>query len=165
MVDEENIPLSKTKLKQLAKEVEKLAAQMTGMGNNQFAQLEIPKDIREETVLARETVGRGSHKRQIKHLAGLLRKQPDIVENLQRQLEELDQVARSEKSQFHQLEELRDQLCQADQFQDAFEKTLTMFPELDRNTIRRLARSVHQHSDKRASREIFRRLRDEAEKS
>jgi ribosome-associated protein len=164
MASEEEIPLSKTKMKQLAKEVEKMAKQMTEMGENQFARLDLPDDIREETSIARETVGRGSHKRQVKHLAGQLRKQSEIVISLQRQLEGLDQVTRSDKRQFHQLEDLRDRLCQADQFQEAFETAIAEFPELDRNSIRRLAQSVHQHNDKRASREIFKRLREESEK-
>jgi ribosome-associated protein len=164
MASEEEIPLSKTKMKQLAKEIEQMAAQMTEMGESQFAKLDLPEDIREETVIARDTVGRGSHKRQVKHLAGLLRKHNEVVVRLQQQLGNLDQVAHSEKRQFHQLEDLRDRLCQVDQFQDAFDAVIALFPELDRNSVRRLACSVQQHNDKRASREIFKRLRDEAEK-
>lgn len=164
MASEKELPLSRTKMKQLAKDIEKMAAQMTEMSNKQFKQLDLPEDIREETIIARETVGRGSHKRQIKHLAGLLRKQSAIAISLQQQLGSLYQVTRSEKRQFHQIEDLRDQLCQAEQFQDAFEAMLAQFPEIDHKAIQRLARSVHEHNDKRASREIFKRLREESEK-
>ncbi len=161
---EEQQPLSKTKLKQLAKEIEKLGQRLTEMGDNQFAQLEMPDDVREEVVLARETVGRGSHKRQIKHLAGVLRKQDEVVEQIQRQLDALDQVTGGEKRQFHKLEDLRDRLCDAKTFQQAFDEMIELMPQIDRNGIARLSRSVQQHADKRAAREIFRRLRDEMEK-
>ena len=70
---EQDIPLSKTKLKKLAKEVESLAKQLAELTDAAFKRLELDDELREEVILARETLGRGSHKRQIKHLAGLLR--------------------------------------------------------------------------------------------
>ena len=42
----------------------------------------------------------------------------------------------------------------------SFQEMLNLYPQIDRKVISRLARSVHQHADKRASREIFKRLRD-----
>lgn len=157
---EGDLPLSRTKKKQLAKEIEQLAEQLTAMPEKQFRQLSMAEDVCQEAELARATKGRGSHKRQIKHLAGLLRKQEDELLRLQEQLLELDQVARSEKKEFHQLEKLRDRLCDKSSFDEAFNEMLNLYSQIDRKTISRLARSVHQHADKRAFREIFKRLRD-----
>jgi len=75
----------------------------------------------------------------------------------------LDQVSRSEKREFHQLERLRDRLCDSSSFDEAFKEVLELYPQIDRKVISRLARSVHQYSDKRAFREIFKRLRDAEE--
>lgn len=158
---EQDLPLSKTKLKKLAKEVEALAIQLTELPDTAFKKLEIPDDLREEVVEARETLGRGSHKRQVKHLAGLLRKQPQEVLRLKDVLESLDQVALGERRQFHHLEQLRDRLCDQESFQVAYDEVLELFPNIDRKAIARLSRSVHQHADKRASRELFKRLRGE----
>lgn len=158
---EQDLPLSKTKLKKLAKEVEVLAIQLTELPDAAFKKLELPEDLHEEVVEARETLGRGSHKRQVKHLAGLLRKQPEEVIRLKHVLESLDQVALGERRQFHHLEQLRDRLCDQESFSAAFDEVLELCPNIDRKAISRLSRSVHQHNDRRASRELFRRLRDE----
>lgn len=158
---EQDIPLSKTKLKKLAKEVEGLAKQLAELTDAAFKRLELDDELREEVILARETLGRGSHKRQIKYLAGLLREQPEEVIRLSAALEAQDQVALEDRRQFHHLEQLRDRLCDQDSFQTAFNEVLELCPNIDRKTISRLSRSVHQHADKRAARELFRRLRDE----
>ena len=76
-IGSDDLPLSRTKKKQLAKEVEQLAGQLADMPENQFRQLLLADDVAEEVGLARETKGRGSHKRQVKHLAGVLRKRED----------------------------------------------------------------------------------------
>jgi len=159
-IRDDDLPISKTRRKQQAKEVEQVAGQLAGLPENQFAQLKMAEELRQEVKAARDTAGRSSHKRQVKHLAALLRQREDELQQILQQLEGLDQVARSEKKVFHQLEILRDRLCAQDSFNAAFAEMLDKFPQIDRNTIARLSRSVHQHGDKRAYREIFRRLRD-----
>ena len=159
----EELPLSKTKKKQLAKEVEKLAQQLAELPAQQLDKLELDAELAAEVAEARDTVGRGSHKRQLKHLAGLLRRDEELVERLCAAVGEIDQVKRGEVRQFHQLEEIRDRLCNAQTFQEAFDKMIILWPQIDRNGIARLARSVHNSGDKKAFREIFRRLRDAAE--
>lgn len=158
---DQDIPLSKTRLKKLAKEVEALARKLCELPETAFSQVALDADLHEEVVLARETHGRGSHKRQIKHLAGALRQQPEEVERIRLALQDLDQVALDERRHFHRLESLRDRLCDQRSFQEAFDEVLALCPGIDRKAITRLARSVHQHNDRRAARELFRRLRDE----
>jgi ribosome-associated protein len=155
------LPLSRTKKKQWAKQVEQLAEHLASLADNQFSQLDLPPEIAREAELARLTKGRSSQRRQLKRLAGLLRKTEDALASLLVQLQDLDQVARGRKKQFHQLEQLRDRLCDLDSFADAFSELLELAPAIDRKAIARLARSVHQYDDRRAYREIFRRLRDE----
>lgn len=161
--DEEQQPLSKTRRKQLAKEVEQLAEQLVTMPYNQFSQLPLSGILLEEAQLARSTKGRGSQRRQLKHLAGELRKREDELQEVRQRLGSLDQVERVEKKVFHQLETLRDRLCDTGSFDEAFAEMLARYPQIDRNGIARLSRSVQQHNDRRAYREIFRRLRDESE--
>lgn len=158
---EDDLPLSRTKKKQQAKQIEQTAEQLVGLTDKQYSQIDLPVDIAREAELARATKGRSSQRRQLKHLAGMLRKSEDALEDLLRQLMNLDQVARGEKKQFHQLEKLRDRLCDDNSFTQAFDEMVELAPEIDRNAISRLARSVQQHDDRRAYREIFRRLRDE----
>jgi len=158
---EEDLPLSRTKKKQRAKQIEETAAHLVGLTDKQYSQIDLPVAIAREAELARATKGRSSQRRQLKHLAGMLRKSEGALEDLLRQLMDLDQVARGEKKQFHQLEKLRDHLCDENSFTQAFDEMVELAPEIDRKAISRLARSVQQHDDRRAYREIFRRLRDE----
>ncbi|MEA3543638.1 MAG: ribosome biogenesis factor YjgA [Thermodesulfobacteriota bacterium] len=157
----DDLPLSRTKKKHQAKQIEQIAEQLVGLTDNQFSQIDLPVAIAREAEQARVTKGRSSQRRQLKHLAGMIRKTEDAFEGLVDQLTNLDQISRGDKKQFHQLEKMRDRLCAADSFPVAFDEMVELVPDIDRNAISRLARSVHQHEDKRAYREIFKRLRDE----
>ncbi len=159
---EEDLPLSRTKKKQQAKQVEQIADQLVGLSDKQYSQLDLPVIVAQEAESARVTKGHSSQRRQLKHLAGMIRKSEGALESLMKQLANLDQVTRGEKKQFHKLEKLRDRLCDADSFAVAFDEMLELIPDIDRKAISRLARSVQQHDDRRAYREIFRRLRDES---
>lgn len=160
---EKNLPLSRTRKKQQAKEIALLAEQLADMPENQYKRLSMSEQLDREVAIARSTKGRGSHKRQIKRLAGVLRKLEDELQLLQEQLQSMDQVSGSDKKAFHGLEKLRDRLCAQNSFEEAFAEMLNLYPQIDRKTISRLARSVHQHEDRRAFREIFKRLRDAQE--
>lgn len=160
---EDNLPLSRTKKKQLAKEIEKLAHRLVELPVAQFKKLQLDDELAAEVEEARSTSGRSSHKRQVKHLAGALRKREGQAMELLTLLGDIDQVKRSEKRQFHQLEALRDRLCDEKTFQAAFDGMIDQYPGVDRGGISRLAKSVHNSGDKRAYREIFKRLRDYSE--
>jgi len=56
---ENELPLSRTKKKQLAKEVEQLAVQLANMPDKAFAQLKMSEELAEEAEEARATKGRG----------------------------------------------------------------------------------------------------------
>ena len=157
---EEILPVSRTRKKQQAKEITQLAEQLADMPENQYKRLAMSELLNREVALARSTKGRGSHKRQIKHLAGVMRKLEDELQQLQDQLQAQDQVTHSDKMEFKRLEKLRDRLCAEASFTAAFDEMLSLYPQIDRKVISRLARSVHQHDDRRAAREIFKRLRD-----
>lgn len=157
---DKDLPLSRTKKKQQAKEIELLAVQLASMPEKAFKRLTMSAAILCEAIEARATKGHGSHKRQIKYLAGMLRSSDADVQQLQAQLQGLDQVTREEKRDFHQLEKLRDRLCDPTTYEEAFAEVVQNFPQVDKKAISRLASSVHQYADKRAFREIFKRLRD-----
>ena len=163
--DQEEIYISKTRRKKQAKEVEQVAEQLVSMAANQVAKLDMPESVARELSLARETEGRSSHRRQIKHLAGVLRKHEDVFANVLRQLQEVDQVVRQDRKQFHQIEGLRDRLCQEATFEEACKELQELAPRINMKIIARLARSVHEHEDRRAYRDIFKRIKQEMEGS
>jgi ribosome-associated protein len=154
---------SKSARKRAAKAVEELAVNLVQLGKAQFSRLDLPEEIRKELELARNTKGHGSRKRQIKHLAGLLRKSEELVEELNAYLEGCSHQQYEDKKRFHRLEELRDGLCDPSRFEEALCQTRELFPTLDTSTLTHLAHSVHAGNDRRAFREIFRLLKAAAD--
>jgi len=121
--------------------------------------LPLSDKLREEIVLARRITARGARKRQIKHLAGLLRRDEATTAAVRAALDTAGRTNRAERESFHHLEDLRDGLCDPDRFAETIRAAEEELPGLDRRVLTRLARKVHLNGDKRASREIFRRLR------
>ena len=156
---------SRSAMKRAAKAVEELARQMVDMPEADWKKLPASPALRREIELARVTKGHGSRKRQTKHLAALLRQMEEETEELQAFLSGLDQVHLREQRDFHELEDLRDRICNPDLSGAALDEAASAIPGLDREAISRLARSVHANGDRRAFRDIFRRLREAREKT
>lgn len=150
---------SKSAKKRAAKEIEELAKQLAEISDAAFARLPVSAELKEEVRLARSTKAHGARKRQIQHLAAVLRKQEDEAEALRAHLDSLNQVHYQDQKQFHVLEELRDRLCAPDSCSEALEEVRRTLPAADAGALGRLAKAVHLSSDKKAAREIFRLLR------
>ena len=150
---------SRTARKRAAREVEDLARQLVDLPEGQWRKLPASPEVRAEIRQARETKGHGSRKRQTKHLAGVLRACEEGIEPLRDFLSENGREHLLEKKAFHELEGLRDRLCDADLFPAALEETGRLMPGIDLEVVARLARSYHATGDVKAFREIFRRLR------
>lgn len=150
---------SKSAKKRAAKEIEELAKQLAEISDAAFGRLPASPELLEEVRMARLTKAHGARKRQIQHLAALLRKREEEVETLRAHLDGLNQVHYQDQKQFHALEELRDRLCAADSCPEALEEVRRTLPAADAAALGRLAKAVHLSNDKRAAREIFRLLR------
>lgn len=149
--------------KREAKAVELLAQRLADLPDAEFSKLPKDPELTREIELTRSIDGHSSRKRQIKHLAGLLRRDDEKREQLEVALDGQAISQRQATLAFHHLEELRDRLCAEASFASALAETCAAYPLIDDGKIARLAGSVHQHGDKRAAREIFRRLRQAAE--
>lgn len=151
------------KKKRAAQAVEALAVRMVESSDALCKRLPLPDQLRESLIQARSITARSARKRQIKHLAGLLRRDEESAVAVQAALDAVGRSNRAERDAFRRIEELRDALCDPDRFREAIERAAEELPGLDRPNVTRLARRVHQTGDKRASREIFRHLRALAE--
>ena len=154
---------SRSAKKRAAKAVETVAAQLIELPEATWAKVPAPPELREEIELARRTESHGARKRQMKHLAGVLRRHDEEAAVIQEFLEGLDQVQRQDKEAFHLLEELRDRICEPEQSAAALAEAERLLPSIDRAGLARLARAVHTGNDRKAYREIFRRLRAASE--
>lgn len=146
--------------KRAAHEVEAVAHELADLPEARWLKLPVSAELREEIQRARETGGHGARKRQIKHLAGELRRREEELEPLRAFLDGVHQTQLSENKAFHDLEALRDRLCDPQQFEAALPEVVSAFPDVDPAAIARLARAVQAGGDRRAFREIFRRLRE-----
>ncbi len=151
--------------KREAKAVEHLAQRLADLSEAELSRLPQEPELTREIELARTTRGHSSRKRQIKHLAGFLRSHDDQREAIEAALEGQTIGQQQETLAFHHLEELRDRLCSTNTFDHALEEIRSSYPLIDHRRITRLARSVQEHADKKAAREIFRQLRKAQEQS
>jgi ribosome-associated protein len=159
--DEESRPegRGRSAKKRDAKAIELLAQKLAEISETEAAKLPQETDLAKEIELARNTKGHSSRKRQIKHLAGFLRKNEEQREAIEAALAGQATTQRQETLAFHHLEELRDRLCAANTFDAAIAEVRSTYPHIDDGKLARLASSVHKHNDKKAARDIFRRLR------
>ena len=145
--------------KRAAQAIGALASQLIESSEAVCRRLPLPEDVREALDLARRSTARGARKRELKHLAGLLRRDEETTDAVRAALDSVGRSSRAERELFQRVEDLRDALCDQDRFAEALETAAAEIPGLDRHAVTRLARRVHQHGDKRSFREIFRRLR------
>jgi ribosome-associated protein len=149
--------------KREAKAVEELAQRLADLPEAELGRLPKSPELTKQIELARNTRGHSSRKRQIKHLAGVLRSHDEQRLAIEAALDGQAISQRQETLAFHHLEDLRDRLCVAATFEAALYEVRTLYPHLDDGKLARLAGSVHEYNDKKAAREIFRRLRKAAE--
>lgn len=159
---EESSRPNKSALKRAAKEIEALARQLAEAGEADLAGLEIPAELRGDIDLARRTREHGARKRQVKHLAALLRQRPEEAEILRQHLQGCSDRHWQEQRLFHHVEAWRDRLCTADQAEAALAELARRAPGLDHRALAKLSRAAC-HGDKAAARQVFRRLRAVAE--
>lgn len=145
--------------KREAKAVEELASQLVEIGEAELPRLPLDATLRRELDLARGVKGHSARRRQLKHFAGLLRRDDIQREALQAFFDGYQVEQAQATRQFHQLEDLRDRLCDPSQFDQALQDVSAELPHADPHKLANLARSVHASGDKKAAREIFRRLR------
>jgi len=146
-----------------ARAVEALARQLAELPEASFNHLPATEELREEILLARRTTAHGARKRQIKHLAALLRQRQEVAAELGAFVASLQRQQQVETEGFHRIEQLRDRLCQPATFAAALTEAKRDFPGLPEATISALARSVHHSGDRAAARKLFRLLRQTAE--
>lgn len=142
--------------------VENMTQQLVDASEKLLASLELPPEIAVQLEQTRATRGHSSRKRSVKHLAGLLRREPELVELVEQHLAGESAVQRQEQARLHQLEAWRDRLCDADEASQALDELRAICPTLDFRELRKMSRAAC-NGDRAAARKIFRQLRDAEE--
>ncbi len=153
-------PPSRSAKKREAKAIAELAETLVTMAEADYRRLPLSGVLAKELEQARAIKSHGARKRQLKHLAGLLREDDENREQVETFMADLERGHRQSTAGFHLFEELRDGLCDPTRCTETLAEIKNTLPGLDTAKIQRLANSVQNSADKRAFREIFRMLRD-----
>lgn len=161
VVDEEDevLPPSKTKIKKQMHELRDLGKELTELGKDQLAQLDIPDTLREALREMKNINTFGAQRRQIQYIGKLMR-DVDPVPILAK-LDTWKGKSQHHVAYMHQLERWRERLLESE---DAFTELLSAHPEADAQRLRTLIRNAQREmkTQKPAKnyREIFQVLRE-----
>ncbi|GEM_PF-166305 len=157
--EEEELPPSKTKIKKQMHELRDLGKELTELGKDQLAQLDIPENLRDALREMKSINKFGAQRRQIQYIGKLMRDvDPAPI------LAKLD--AWKGKSQhhvayMHQIERWRDRLLESDV---ALTELLSAHPQADAQRLRTLIRNAQKEMEAQKPpknyREIFQVLRE-----
>lgn len=155
----------RTAAKRAAKAVEEIARQLVDLPEAELAKLPINDELRQELTVARKTRGRGGAKRQLKHFSGQLRRYEEERLELESWLAGYHADHHREVKSFHNLEQLRERLCDAKQSDQALTEVRERWPRLNPRKLQGLIRSVQATQDKKAFRDIFKILKQAEEET
>jgi len=159
VVEEEELPPSKTKIKKQMHELRDLGKELTELGKDQLAQLDLPENLRDAIREMKNINKFGAIKRQMQYIGKLMR-DVDTAPILAR-LDAWKGKSQHHIAYMHQLERWRDRLLESDA---AFTELLAAHPEADAQRLRTLIRNaqkeIEAHKPPKNFREIFQVLRE-----
>jgi ribosome-associated protein len=157
--DDEELPPSKTKIKKQMHELRDLGKELTELGKDQLAQLDIPENLRDAIREMKNINKFGAQRRQIQYIGKLMR-EVDPAPILAK-LDAWKGKSQQHTGYMHQLERWRDRLMESDA---ALTELLAAYPEADAQHLRTLIRNAHKEKEgnkpPRNYREIFQVLRE-----
>ena len=155
----EELPPSKTRIKKQMHELRDLGKELTELGKDQIAQLDIPDNLRDALREMKNINKFGAQRRQIQYIGKLMR-DIDPAPILAR-LDAWKGKSQHHVAYMHRLERWRDRLLQSD---DALTELLSAYPQADAQRLRTLIRNAQRELETQKPpknyREIFQMLRD-----
>ena len=156
---EEELPPSKTKIKKQMHDLRDLGEELTELGKDQLAQLDIPETLRDAIREMHRMKTFGAKRRQIQYIGKLMR---DIdPAPILAKLDTWKGVSKQHIGYMHQLERWRERLLEGD---SALTELLTAYPQTDVQRLRTLIRNTlkEREAGKPAKnfRELFQVLRE-----
>ncbi len=157
--DEEELPPSKTKIKKQMHELRDLGKELTELGKDQLAQLDLPENLRDAIREMKNINKFGALRRQMQYIGKLMR-DVDTAPILAK-LDAWKGTSQQHIGYMHQLERWRDRLLESD---SALTELLAAHPEADAQRLRTLIRNAQKEIEAgkppKNFREIFQVLRE-----
>lgn len=141
-----------------------LAGQLAALPAARLARLPLPDDVRERIADVQRTPSHIAHKREVAHLAKIMRAHdPEEFRGAREALANAHGVAARDAAVLHEVEALRERLLGAEA-EAALTEFIAARPGADRQRLRHLIRQARRERDAaqapRAQRELFRYLRE-----
>ncbi len=162
-VQDNNEPefISKTQLKQEAKELVDLGKKLVDLAPAKLKEFDLDDELLEAITLAQKiNRKKDGYRRQLSFIGKLLR-QRDNTPEIAHQMTMLNVAQRQVVQAFHALEQTRDDIVARGD--DGINEVLEAHPQLDRQHLRQLARQAKKQAEQnkppKASREIFQYLK------
>lgn len=157
--DEKVLPPSKTMIKKQMHELRDLGKELTELGKDQLAQLDIPENLRDAIREMKNINKFGAQRRQMQYIGKLMR-EVDTAPILAK-LDAWKGKSQHQTAYMHQLERWRDRLMEND---SALTELLATHPQADAQHLRTLIRNAHKEKSANKPpknyREIFQALRE-----
>lgn len=155
-------PLSKTALKQLATEAQKLGKRIAQLSDEQFDRMALPDRLAAAITDYNRFPSREAKRRQLQFVGRLMR---DLdTSGIEAQLDKLEGISADARYQQHQLELWRNRLLSEP---EAVTEFISTHPQVDRQQLRQLVKSARSTqgstSEKHAARALFRFIRDQGQ--
>ncbi|MDZ4201732.1 MAG: ribosome biogenesis factor YjgA [Gallionella sp.] len=156
---EQPLPPSKTKIKRQMHELQDIGAELTALGKDQLAQLDLPENLRDAIREMKNINKFGAQRRQMQYIGKLMR---DVdTAPIIAKLDGWKGVSQQHTAHLHLLERLRDRLLENDH---ALTELLAAHPQTDAQRLRTLIRNAQKEKEVGKSpknyREIFQVLRE-----
>lgn len=149
---------SRTQRKLAAEAVVELAHQLAALPEAAFRGLPLPKELRAEFEQVRKMKASAARARQLRHLAGELRADEELLVALNTALGGQRRSSREEALRFRQREELRESLLDPQHGAEILSLLEQSAPALDHGALREQIERYRQTGDKGSYRAIFRLL-------
>jgi len=157
--EEEIIWDSKTEMKNDMTALQKLGEELVGLKSSQLSKIPMPEDL----LLAIKDAQRfnmEARRRQLQYIGKMMR--TIDPEPIQAALDKLRNKHSQNTAVLHKLEQMRDRIVE--QGDDAINDAMVLYPEMDRQRLRQLARQAKKEKEAnkppKASREIFQVLKE-----
>ena len=157
--EEEELPPSKTKIKKQMHELRNLGKELTELGKDQLAQLNLPENLRDAIREMKNINKFGAQRRQLQFIGKLMR-EVDTAPILSK-LDAWKGTSQQHVAYMRRLEQWRDRLLESS---DAMTELLAAHPHADAQRLRTLIRSAQKemaaNKPPRNYREIFQVLKE-----
>lgn len=152
-------PISKTRLKQMMEDLQDLGEVLVDLPKDKLNQLDLPENLKDAVLEARRITAHGGRRRQLQYIGKLMRGVDPAP--IQEKLAQWNGTHAEETARLHRLENWRKRLIEDD---TALAEFLAQHPSDDvqhmRNLIRNARKEAEQNKPPKSSRELFKLLRD-----